>query len=105
MHGRPIVTSLIFLLTPAARLVAAQSQTITPSSIAVSQSHLALSDFYAHDPFILADSATKTYYLYTAIGARQSPDGRACVVAYKSTDLKAWDGPHLAFSVPDGIWA
>ena len=64
-----------------------------------------MSDFYAHHPLILADAATKTYYLYTAIGARQSPDGHAGVVAYKSTDLKSWYGPRLVFSVPDRIWA
>lgn len=44
-------------------------------------------------------------YLYTAIGARQSPDGHAGLVAYKSSDLKFWEGPHLVLSVPDGIWA
>lgn len=27
---------------------------------------LKLSDFYAHDPFILAHKQNKTYYLYTA---------------------------------------
>lgn len=73
--------------------------------VAAPKSHLALSDFYAHDPFILADTANRTYYLYTAIGARQSSDGHAGVVAYKSTDLKSWEGPYLVFSVPDGIWA
>jgi beta-xylosidase len=70
-----------------------------------SRSHLALSDFYAHDPFVLADTDTKTYYVYTAIGARQSLDGHAGVIAYKSSDLKSWDGTYLVFSVPDGIWA
>jgi hypothetical protein len=76
-----------------------------PLAIAVPRSHLALSDFYAHDPFIFADATGKTYYLYTAIGARQSPNDHAGVVAYKSTDLKSWQGPHLVFSVPEGIWA
>ena len=103
MHWKPIVTSLLFLPILLIHFVAAQTP---PSpSIVAPQSHLALSDFYAHDPFILADHATKTYYLYTAAGARQSPDGHAGVVAYKSTDLKSWDGPHLVFSVPNGIWA
>jgi hypothetical protein len=37
-------------------------------------------------------------------GCAASPDTFG-VVAYKSTDLKSWDGPHLVFSVLDGIWA
>ena len=94
---------LFFLSVLNARFLTAQTP---PSlSLAAPQSHLALSDFYAHDPFILTDSTTKTYYLYTAVAARQSPDGRAGVVTYKSADLKLWEGPHLVFSVPDGIWA
>ena len=71
----------------------------------ISPAAQALSEFFAHDPFILADAASKTYYLYTAIGARQSANGHAGVVAYKSTNLKAWDGPYVVFSVPDSIWA
>ena len=103
MHWKPIVTSLYLVLILPVCFLAAQSP--QPASIAAPQSHLALSDFYAHDPFILADPATKTYYLYTAIGARQSPDGHAGVIAYKSTDLESWEGPHLVFSVPNDIWA
>jgi hypothetical protein len=90
MHWKPIVTSLLFLLIPPVSFLAAQNP---PPSIATPRSNLALSDFYAHDPFILADPTTKTYYLYTAIGARQSPNGHAGVVAYKSTDPA------------DGAWA
>jgi hypothetical protein len=102
MHWKLIVALLLFLLILPVRFPAAQAP---PSSIATPRSNLALSDFYAHDPFILADLPTRTYYLYTAIGPRQSPDGHAGVVVYKSTDLKSWQGPHLVFSVPDGIWA
>ena len=102
MYWKAILISLLFLSISPVRFLAAQ---IALPSIAAPRSNLALSDFYAHDPFILPDPATKTYYLYTATGARQSPDGHAGVVAYKSADLKSWNGPHLVFSVPDGIWA
>ncbi|MGH9626641.1 MAG: hypothetical protein ACRD4G_20200, partial [Bryobacteraceae bacterium] len=102
MHWKPALASLLFLLIAPVRFLAAQTP---PPTVAAPRSHLALSDFYAHDPFILADRTTKTYYLYTAIGARQSPNGHAGVVVYKSTDLKSWEGPHLVFTVPDGIWA
>jgi hypothetical protein len=103
MLWKPILGSLLFLCIAPVRFPAAQAP--PPSSIAAPRYRRALSDFYAHDPFILADTATKTYYLYTAIGARQAPNGHAGVVAYKSADLKSWNGPDVVFSVPDGIWA
>ncbi|MGA7414191.1 MAG: glycoside hydrolase family 43 protein [Bryobacteraceae bacterium] len=105
MRQKPVAAALFFLLILAACSLTGQTPPPVSPSIAAPRFHLALSDFYAHDPFILADPATKTYYLYTAIGARQSLDGHSGVVAYKSTDLKSWDGPHLVFSVPDDIWA
>lgn len=63
-----------------------------------------LSDFHVHDPFIVAHAPTRTYYLYTALGARGRL-GRSGVVTYKSKDLRSWDGPYVVFTVPDGIWA
>ena len=90
------IASLLFLVVPV-RFVAGQAPT---PSIATPQSNLVLSDFYAHDPFILADPVTKVYYLYTAIGARPSTDSHAGVVAYKSTDLKSWVGPTSSSPYP-----
>lgn len=63
------------------------------------------SDFYVHDPFILAHKETKTYYLYNSAGARQLGGQRGGVVAYKSKDLLHWDGPYPVFEIPDGLWA
>ncbi|HYG24386.1 MAG TPA: glycoside hydrolase family 43 protein [Verrucomicrobiae bacterium] len=69
-----------------------------------SASNLRLANIRVHDPFIVAHEPSKTYHLYTAIG-RRSPVGRSGVVTYKSKDLLNWDGPHLVFTVPDGVWA
>jgi hypothetical protein len=63
---------------------------------------LKLSDFRAHDPCILADAPSRTYYLYTAGRAAENRSG---VVAYKSKDLLSWEGPKVVFGVPDGMWA
>jgi len=63
------------------------------------------SDFFVHDPFILAHKETRTYYLYNAAGARQLGGQRGGVVAYKSKDLLHWDGPYPVFQVPDSLWA
>lgn len=68
-----------------------------------------LSDFHAHDPFILPYEPEKTYYLYTATSgfttANNLPTRRAGVLAYRSQNLKTWEGPELVFEVPDGTWA
>ena len=64
---------------------------------------LTLQDFRAHDPFIVAHEAEKAYYLYS--GRPVDESGRSGVVAYKSRDLKTWEGPQVVFRVPDGIWA
>jgi hypothetical protein len=63
------------------------------------------SDFYVHDPYIVAYKPTLTYYLYNAAGARQLGGQRGGVAAYKSKDLLHWDGPYPVFQVPDGLWA
>jgi Glycosyl hydrolases family 43 len=103
MFRKPTLASLLLIVVALFSIRAAQVS--APSPKIGSRSNLTLSDFFAHDPFILANRANKIYYLYTAMAARQSATGHAGVVAYKSTDLKSWDGPHVVFTVPDGIWA
>jgi len=66
---------------------------------------LKLEDFRAHDPFILTDEKTHTYYLYTSITSGALPRGQAGVVTYTSKDLKAWKGPQVVFKVPEDGWA
>ncbi len=66
---------------------------------------LHLPDFNIHDPWILADASTKTYYLYSAASTRRSGYNRSGTFFYRSQDLKNWDGPYLAFLIPDGTWA
>lgn len=66
---------------------------------------LALEDFRAHDPFILADAKSQTYYLYTSITSGALPREQAGVVAYTSKDLKTWHGPKVVFEVPKDGWA
>ena len=64
-----------------------------------------LTDIPAHDPFVLADSSTGTYYLYT--GAVPSLHGVESygVLTYTSQDLEYWKGPYLVFTVPENSWA
>jgi arylsulfatase A-like enzyme len=70
-----------------------------------------IDDLVVHDPQILADEKTRTYYLYgqyapdrkwVDLGSR--PD-RAGLICYTSTDLEYWSRPKLVFEVPADFWA
>jgi GH43 family beta-xylosidase len=65
-----------------------------------------LSDIRVRDPFILADHASKTYYLYARRGNRQHKDGLGLgVEVYTSKDLAKWSAPVLVFERPkSGFW-
>ncbi|MEF3305003.1 glycoside hydrolase family 43 protein [Paenibacillus sp. GYB003] len=66
---------------------------------------LTLEQIHLRDPFILADAATSSYYMYgttgkTAWGGR--PEG---FDVYRSDDLVHWEGPAPAFRPAPGFWA
>lgn len=78
---------------------------VSISGLLMAASGLKLEDFRAHDPFILADANSQTYYLYTSVTSGALPRRQAGVVAYTSKDLKRWDGPNVVFRVPADGWA
>ncbi len=67
---------------------------------------LKLSDIRVRDPFILADSSSKTYYLYAQGGNKSGNDNADLgVMAYRSKDLVHWSGPERVFERPkSGFW-
>ena len=69
------------------------------------RSGLRLTDFYIHDPWILAEESSQTYYLYTAAPTLQTGMNRTGTFAYKSKDLVTWEGPFVVFTCPDDSWA
>jgi hypothetical protein len=79
--------------------VPAASATAEPSQL------IPLPEIRLHDPWIVADAATKTYFLYTSahVGARGV--ARAGTYVYKSRDLASWEGPSLVFTCPEDSWA
>lgn len=79
--------------------------TLIGAAHAQSRTGLKLSEIHAGAPYILADSATRTYYLYTGAGPSAAPEHRGGILMYKSKDLQSWDGPALVFTTPRGIWA
>jgi beta-xylosidase len=70
-----------------------------------------VNDLIVHDPQILADEATHTYYLYGSYSPKRSwvratsPHGRAGVLCYTSKDLEHWTQPQVVFEVPEDFWA
>lgn len=67
---------------------------------------LRLDDISVHDPWILTDQSSGTYYLYTSsLFVRSSGNHHSGVVAYMSRDLKTWSGPYWVFEVPNDSWA
>jgi hypothetical protein len=57
------------------------------------------------DPFVLPDSDTKTYYLYSSTThGMDASEPRKSVVVYKSTDLEHWSAPVTVAEFPPGHW-
>ena len=70
-----------------------------------------LQDINIRDPFIMPDKKQGVYYMYQS--SSPSENGRAYggMIAWKSRDLKSWEGPIRVFDVPrdnwitGGVWA
>jgi beta-xylosidase len=58
-----------------------------------------------HDPYVVADKASGTYYLYTSNEPAVSGDCGTGIMAYTSRDLKTWTKPKVVFRLPAGGWA
>ena len=76
-----------------------------PSEAVPFRTGLHLADIQIHDPWILADQATHTYYLYTSASAAATGQHRGGTFVYRSQDLRSWQGPDTVFVCPDGSWA
>lgn len=59
-----------------------------------------ISDIHVRDPYILPDEKSGYYYMYYS----SSFNGMGGVEAYKSKDLKNWEGPVRVFTVPMDNW-
>jgi GH43 family beta-xylosidase len=64
-----------------------------------------LDEIRIRDPFILADQATQTYYMYAQMDNRlDREDTNKGVEVYTSKDLESWEGPNPVFTIPSGFW-
>lgn len=78
--------------------VQAQPQGTPPGS-----DSLAITDIWIRDPYLLADSATQTYYLFGTTSSSQKP-GSAGFDLYTSQNLQTWQGPYPIFRPFPGFW-
>lgn len=75
------------------------------AAAALNAASLTMPDMPLHDPFILADKASRTYYLYTSNNPRLSGVCGLGTMAYESHDLEHWATPKAVFTLPKGTWA
>ena len=93
------------LLFAAALLLAGSCTTAKPPpSEAPAEAPLTLENMRLHDPFIVADRASRTYYLFTSNIGQASGDVSVGTMVYTSRDLRQWTRPRLVFTLPQGIW-
>lgn len=97
-----LLGSLVFTASPG--ILDAQSTAASPPQVEP-RSGLRLPEIRLHDPFIHAEPSNETYYLYSSASARVTGKGRPGTLYYKSKDLETWEGPYVAFVVPEDSWA
>lgn len=68
---------------------------------------LRLPDMPLHDPFVVADTGTRTYHLYTSNDPTVSGVSGTGTMVYRSRDLREWTRPDVVFRTADqeGLWA
>jgi beta-xylosidase len=72
---------------------------------------VAIQDINIRDPYILPDAKSGVYYMYQSSSTSENGKSYGGVVAWKSRDLKSWEGPVRVFDVPrdnwitGGVWA
>lgn len=110
MIARPSAPGLALLLFASAFAPVAQAQTAAapPAAaqvLAARGGPMQLADMPLHDPFIVADKDSRTYYLYTSNNPSLTGVPGIGTMAYTSKDLKTWTAPKVVFTLPEKIWA
>jgi GH43 family beta-xylosidase len=99
------MSRLARLLTAAMLAAALPGGAVVAAPNAARAAPLTLPDMPLHDPWIVADAATRDYWLFTRNEAAMTGDRRLGIMAYTSRDLKHWTRPKLVFHLPPGTWA
>ena len=84
---------------------------VAVSPLFAQQKTYTLDDINIRDPYIMPVEKEGMYYMYASSGVSENGKYYGGVVAYKSRDLKTWEGPVRVFEVPrdnyltGGVWA
>src|ERR1035437_2956606 len=107
MVGRVIRRSKSSMVRAYASVILSASLTFSAVSFCQQpvRDGLTLPNIHAHDPWVLADQSTHTYYMYVGFYVNSSGIRRTGIETYKSKDLKSWSGPYEVFEVPKDSWA
>ena len=74
---------------------------LIPSGVRAEEFPLKTADIRVRDPFVVADAASQTYFLYAQTGNRRGGLGQGVgVEVYRSKDLTNWSAPTLAYRKP-----
>ena len=84
--------TILTLALALASLVGAQAQSLT------------LKDIHIRDPYIMPVEKEGVYYMYASSPTKENGQTYGGMVAYKSRDLKTWEGPVRVFDVPRDNW-
>ncbi|GAA5198164.1 hypothetical protein GCM10023322_70920 [Rugosimonospora acidiphila] len=84
---------------PSSSTTAAQPKATDPTALATSFP-LTMPQMTLHDPYILPDETSHTYFLYTANSSSTSGDPAHGIMAYQSKDLIHWSVPKVVYTVP-----
>ncbi len=77
----------------------------SPSLATDASASLRLLQMPLHDPWIVADRDTATYYLYTGNVGQMTGFPGVGTMVYTSRNLRDWTRPRVVFHLPPAIWA
>ncbi|HEX7652102.1 MAG TPA: family 43 glycosylhydrolase, partial [Verrucomicrobiae bacterium] len=103
--GQPAVWLFCALSWLAVMVQPGLAQSPTTNTTGYWHTELHLPEIPLHDPWILVETNSRTYYLYTSNHRQVTGVDRPGTIAYRSHDLKVWEGPVLVFELPPGTWA
>ncbi len=96
MFIRSLAAAALLICLPAA---------VPKRSVATDAGSLLMPAMPLHDPWIVADRASGSYWLFTRSEPEMTGDKRLGIMAYRSGDLKRWQRGKVVFTLPPGTWA
>ena len=78
--------------------------TLAIAAVVGANAQKTLQDIYIRDPYIMPVEKEGVYYMYASSPTTENGQTYGGMVAWKSRDLKTWEGPVRVFDVPRDNW-